>query len=85
MNDKEIYDMLPVMGEFNSADVNKLLDDKMVMVSEHDTIPYKTKWVWSINTEEILSRLRDKGLLLRSTGVHCNWYIKGIKKYEDAN
>jgi hypothetical protein len=76
MNHKEIYDILPPHGEFNSTDLNRLLGDKMVLESKHDTIPYKTYYKWSIDTEAILSEMRDKGMLGRNAGVHCNWYVK---------
>lgn len=54
MTHEEIYELLPVNQEFNSTDVNRLLGDKMVMESKHDTIPYKTFWKWSIDTESHL-------------------------------
>jgi hypothetical protein len=76
MTHQEIYELLPVNQEFNSTDVNRLLGDKMVMESKHDTIPYKTFWKWSIDTESILSEMREKGMVARNPGVHCYWYIK---------
>ena len=48
----------------------------MVMESKHDTIPYKTFWKWSIDTESILSEMREKGMVARSPGVYFYWYIK---------
>lgn len=54
MTHEEIYELLPVNQEFNSTDVNRLLGDKMVMESKHDTIPYKTFWKWSIDIESHL-------------------------------
>ena len=76
MTHEEIYELLPVNQEFNSTDVNRLLSDKMVMESKHDTIPYKTFWKWSIDTESILSEMREKGMVARSPGVYFYWYIK---------
>ena len=73
---QEIHDMLPENQEFNSTHVNRLLGDKRVMVSYHDTIPYRVEYEWSIDTEKILTEMRDKGMVSRGSGDHCFWYTK---------
>jgi hypothetical protein len=59
----------------------------MILESKQDTIPYKTYWKWSIDTEAILTEMRELGMVCRNTvivgsGIKCNWYIKN-SHYKD--
>ena len=62
-----VYSLLPDDGrEFNSTDVNRLLDDEFCPITK----------TWSLDTEAILTELREQGKVARGSSDHCFWYIK---------
>lgn len=62
MTDEEIYDLLPENENFN---LNEILGDKLEYFYYEENKVYKSELRYTIDTEEILSRMSKKGMIIR--------------------
>jgi hypothetical protein len=74
MTDEEIYDLLPENTNFN---LNEILGDKLEYFYYVENKVYKSQLRYTIDSEEILSRMAKKGMIIR---CHPYSFIDNIFK-----